>query len=310
MSCSKLISFAEIVHGRDSTVRVTADGMLYAVDLVMVMTGSSRDDAGKTLRRLSDEIFQSDKLSDKNVGGSGSSKTKVLTLEHAIELVMVLPGKTAKETRVQFANIIRRYIGGDSTLVPEIEANAASTAPLAQLARAGGDEPDARRKRERLEDLEILQLERDIQRCEEEIKAKRIQNFHASMDLLTNINPAWRQTDPRFRLKTEDMVKNIVSTPVSSVLTLTNGPAPAPAPASLSISQLVQELGGRPLNHSDAISAGKLAVKRFRGLHGTDPIKHRQWVDGAERVVNSYTETDRAMLTAVLRDLGFVRGAA
>lgn len=235
-------------------------------------------------------------------GGTGSSKTKLLTLEHAIELVMVLPGKTAKETRAQFASIIRRYMGGDSTLVPEIEANAASTAPLAQLARAG-DDPDARRKRERLEDLEILQLE-------EEIQSKRIQNFHASMDLLTNINPAWRQTDPRFRLKTEDMVKNIVSTPVSSVLTLTNGPAPAPAPASLSISQLVQELGGRALSHSDAISAGKLAVKRFRGLHGTDPIKHRQWVDGAERVVNSYTETDRAMLTAVLRDLGFVRGAA
>ena len=64
MSCSKLISFAEIVHGRDSTVRVTADGMLYAVDLVMVMTGSSRDDAGETLRCLLDEIFLSVNFTD------------------------------------------------------------------------------------------------------------------------------------------------------------------------------------------------------------------------------------------------------
>ena len=35
----KVMSFAEVVQGRDATVRVTPDGMLYAVDLVMVMTG-------------------------------------------------------------------------------------------------------------------------------------------------------------------------------------------------------------------------------------------------------------------------------
>lgn len=35
----KYFSFAEIIQGRDATVRVTDDGLLYAVDLVMVMTG-------------------------------------------------------------------------------------------------------------------------------------------------------------------------------------------------------------------------------------------------------------------------------
>ena len=38
-SSQKVMSFAEIVQGRDATVRVTHDGFLYAVDLVMVMTG-------------------------------------------------------------------------------------------------------------------------------------------------------------------------------------------------------------------------------------------------------------------------------
>jgi hypothetical protein len=38
-SHQKVMSFAEIIQGRDATVRVTHDGMLYAVDLVMVMTG-------------------------------------------------------------------------------------------------------------------------------------------------------------------------------------------------------------------------------------------------------------------------------
>jgi len=38
----KIMSFAEIVDGRDAGVRVTSDGLLYAVDLVMAMTGNTK----------------------------------------------------------------------------------------------------------------------------------------------------------------------------------------------------------------------------------------------------------------------------
>ena len=33
------MSFADIVQGRDATVRVTEDKLIYAVDLVMAVTG-------------------------------------------------------------------------------------------------------------------------------------------------------------------------------------------------------------------------------------------------------------------------------
>jgi len=36
----KAISFEELVSGRDANVRVTEDKMIYAVDLVMVITGN------------------------------------------------------------------------------------------------------------------------------------------------------------------------------------------------------------------------------------------------------------------------------
>ena len=45
MACSKLastLSFAEIVKGRDASVRVTDDSLLYLVDLVLVAHGCSR----------------------------------------------------------------------------------------------------------------------------------------------------------------------------------------------------------------------------------------------------------------------------
>ena len=53
----KMLSFAEIVHGRESSVRITDDGLLFAVDLVMVVTGKDRDHAGQALRSISHEIF-------------------------------------------------------------------------------------------------------------------------------------------------------------------------------------------------------------------------------------------------------------
>ena len=75
----KPISFAEIIHGRDASVRVTDDGLLYAVDLVVVMTGASKDYAGQHLRRLPDEFFQSAKFTDRQLSTRGGYPTKLVS---------------------------------------------------------------------------------------------------------------------------------------------------------------------------------------------------------------------------------------
>ena len=43
MTQSKMISFAELIQGRDPSVRVTDNNELYMVDLTMAMHGSSRN---------------------------------------------------------------------------------------------------------------------------------------------------------------------------------------------------------------------------------------------------------------------------
>lgn len=43
MAQSKMISFAELIQGRDASVRVTDNNELYLVDLTMTMHGSSRN---------------------------------------------------------------------------------------------------------------------------------------------------------------------------------------------------------------------------------------------------------------------------
>jgi hypothetical protein len=63
----KYMSFAEIIQGRDSIVRMTEDGLIYAVDLVMAMTGLNRNVSGMTLRRLRDNVFPPCKMSSRQL---------------------------------------------------------------------------------------------------------------------------------------------------------------------------------------------------------------------------------------------------
>jgi hypothetical protein len=56
------------------------------------------------LHRLSDAVFQSTKIVDRQISNHGGHKTKLVSFENALELIVVLPGKVAKETRKAFAS--------------------------------------------------------------------------------------------------------------------------------------------------------------------------------------------------------------
>jgi hypothetical protein len=191
---SKCITFAEIVQGRDASVRVTEDGMIFVVDLVMVVTGKDRNVAGEIIRRTPEEIFQSSKMLERSFPGRGNGKTKLLAFQDAIELIMVLPGKVAKETRTRFAGIIQRYMAGDQSLIAEIQYNAASSAPIAELARGSLDEASGRvleqgpvvtSLKRKHEELEYYQMETDLQQ-------QRAACMHNVIGVMNEINPGWR----------------------------------------------------------------------------------------------------------------------
>lgn len=317
MGSQKTFSFAEIVKGRDASVRVTDDGLLYAVDLVMVVTGASRDDAGKALRRLSDETFPSDKLSDKTFPGKGNYKTKLIGFQDAIELIMVLPGRVAKETRTRFADIIRRYLAGDQSLISEVRANAASDSPIAELARQARPEAEAEaavelgKKRQLERDAILFELEvaerrqrLDNQMIEHQTKALAAQK--ALMETYTLLCP--NQTmDDRARLMFKDNVLNLA---LLSSTASSNGIQPAALPAIESSVPLPVAVGDGPLTISTfAMELGKKhydgkALQRI-GLHmsqlyqqkyGCKAGQHEQLVAGAVRPVRSYTRRDQDLM--------------
>ena len=128
MSCSKAItaiSFTDIAQGHESSVRTTNDGMIYAVDLTMVMSGLERDQAGLALRRVLKKDILSISVIKRNTGGKGNYKTQLVSFEDAMELVMVLGGKAATQVRKQFKDIIVRYLDGDRSMCYDIDVNKA-----------------------------------------------------------------------------------------------------------------------------------------------------------------------------------------
>jgi len=127
------LSFDAIVPG--SSVTVYDNGMVDAVELTMVVTGTNRKYSRDILSKMDNKHFKSAKFASLKLPGEGNNRTKILHFRDAIELVMVLPGTVAKQTRQHFANIITRYFAGDASLAGEIQANAESSNPIPQLAR-------------------------------------------------------------------------------------------------------------------------------------------------------------------------------
>ncbi len=82
--------------------------------------------------------------------GKGNGRTKLVTYQGAIELVMALPGENAKIARKSFADLLTRYNSGDLKLIAEIEANAASDEPMHRMARVALEAPPGPGKKKRV----------------------------------------------------------------------------------------------------------------------------------------------------------------
>jgi hypothetical protein len=74
---------------------------------------------------------------ERSLPGRGNHRVRLVSFQDAIELAMVLPGNVAREIRVKFSDIIRRYLAGDHSLITEIQANSQFSSPIAQISGQG-----------------------------------------------------------------------------------------------------------------------------------------------------------------------------
>ncbi len=229
--------------------------------------------------------------------GKGNGRTKLLTFEDTIELIMVLPGKIAKEFRLKFVEIIKRYLAGDHSLIQEIQANAQSDAPIHQMARdaLGSDDASLKRKYEELDIAERIQMLEDSR---ENTRTKALQNIRTLQEILGG-----EAMDERTRLQIEDHAKNLVLTRVNSgLLALSNGASISNDTDSINVAIVAAEMGFK-CNEAEAQLIGKKMAAKYREKYGESPPKHKQFVKGNYVPVNSYMERDRPMMADVIREV-------
>jgi hypothetical protein len=182
------ISFDEIVHGRDANVRVSLDGKLYAVDLVMVVTGKTFRQAKEVLRCINSSVFNNEYF----VIQSGAL---LVSFQHAVELIMIIPCKATREDRVKFANIIRKHAGVKVPVEVPVESEDEDED---NVSLDEDDEVEDRKRRRLMDDAKFRSLS--------------LGNISTSMSLLSELNPSWRN-DGRFLMNLEDQIRDIISKP-------------------------------------------------------------------------------------------------
>lgn len=280
----------------------------------------------QVLRSLTPEVFPTSSVVVRQLSSHGGYKTKLVSLRDAIQLVMVLPGKAAKETRQQFAGVIQRYLAGDKSLSAEIAANAASDAPIQQAFRASLaqesagaalDEHHLGQKRER-DEMSMASLAGRRLRLEEaefrlREREKALEHMSRGMELMHSIKTG-SDFDERTKVQFEDHIKNVILSSSSPFSAITNGGAGVPVPpavnetAALNISIVATELGYK-CTDKELIQMGREMATRYREKYQRDPPKHKQYVKGNYIPVNSYMERDRPLMEGVIRAVVNKRGS-
>ena len=282
--------------------------MIWAVDLAVVVTGKSRRDASQAILRIPEEVFPVCKMPTRSLPGKGNGSTKLVTFKDAIELIMVLPGKVAKETRAQFASIIQRYMAGDQSLIAEIQSNAESSVPITELARASLDESTEYQltHKRKLDQLELEERVVDLELKRADVQARNVANIAAQADvqakhvailtahcaLYTDLCPN-QIIDERGRVLLKDCILNAIS----NQYLLTNGPSEATK--FLTISTVASEMGHR-FDTQTLIKIGKAVKQEYLKKYNTEPPKHEQIVAGAVRPVCTYQAKDRDLIEAAI----------
>jgi AraC-like DNA-binding protein len=241
-----------------------------------------------------------------------------------------MKGKIAEGFRKTVEGVFSQVMGGDTSLIQIIEANAASNSPIHQMyRRALAQEPvsppsappacDALSKKRQLEmdefELQIAMDERkqrllmmaseaQMKAADAQMKVMGVQKMLMETYALLCPNQVM---DDRARLLFKDNLLNIATqgtTPARAQLAIEDGAGPSGSPTvnlnkPITISTLAAELGYR-FDSGQLQRIGKKAAAAFRDKYGESPSKHEQLVGQASIMVNSYTERDRKLLEGVI----------
>lgn len=181
------------------------------------------------------------------------------------------------------------WFAGDHTLISEIQANAASASPVAQMARESlgiFTEDDLARKRRR-EDLELDRLQEEIN---ERRRQSMVTHVHSYMETMEMLDANWKQ-DQRLVVQLKDLLTNV---------TLDRKAIGSSDDEAIYITMVAREMGYPKLCHGQDCMIGKEMAKLYREKHGVEPPTCKRLVNGTEMVVKHYVARDKDLMVRAI----------
>lgn len=332
----QIIPVDEITFG--ATIRLTNfENVQYLSvrDFVMHMCDKDSKTASKIWERISkertDEFSQSCRTF--KFAGQGQQEQSVITFPGAIKLAMLLPGENAKKNRSLMASILVRYFAGDPTLIHEIEGNAASNDPVAQMARNtvmdNIDGTNTKRKREDEEMLleNTLAMKQEMYRIEEgtvAMEERKHTNAKRHMLEMLEIEDKKRMSERNHTIemqraerdhviemaKAQAQAADILKNGIPVVLSVTSPLIPDPTTPipSTSIPSLIPSTP----NHQPRLQKKSNVVKRkgFSFEHSNEAVRGRVLLRAKKAGIKTYMwkklihfyETDREAVMALIEE--------
>jgi hypothetical protein len=245
--------------------------------------------------------------------GSGQKEQPVITFPGAIKLAMFLPGENVKKNRTIMAKILVRYFCGDPSLIPEIEANAASDAPIAQMARAAQvaeqeEEVLSLTRKRQFKEIEIEERKTALDLSKLKVEKAKTDVLAEKIELYSRLCSAHPLMDERARLILKDAVLNLVTNPCHAgqpqIASGGTGQAPVGPGSFLTISAVAAELGYN-FDSSQLKRLGARIAQAYFHKYYQSPPKHEQFVDGAVRKINTYQAKDRELILHEIKEFAF-----
>lgn len=211
--------------------------------------------------------------------GQGQRDTPVVDAHSVVMLLNLIPGKTAANFRIHFADIVVRFLGGDGTLVAEIKRNADLQESIDSEDPRSIFGDAVRNKRSRDEDNDL-----SFSDTQSRIVERNINSMERAAALLERLNGG--KLDGPSTLMLKDATQNALA-PFSSRLLSVGGHQER---HQMPISDLYREITGCGGTKNEWIRIGTAVAKEYRLRHnGQEPASVERAIGGTTRMVKAYS---------------------
>ena len=318
-------------NGDFKTIRVDKSTQQASViDLIRTITGKTSTHASEMLKNLGSDL--NGRIVQLRINGKGR-ETPVADARTCVEIIWCLPGKAAKEFRRTSAHYITRILGGDPSLITEMEQRHATVSSEQQDFMLGEQRIDFKRKREEME------FETFRQECALKLQAANAKIEQIKVDGAAKIERERLESQARidkmkkesdhidFLHEREDVEKRIqiAESGIRLADSVFGGDAHMKAAfkdfimvnvrtrssesfdSTLSeyapdISQIAAKLGYKCVNNTSLSQIGKALAKKYREEKGKEPETTEKYVNGSMRSVKTYKKCDVPMIESVIHD--------